>query len=196
MLLYHLEILYQFIRQARKAGVKTPQVLKLGSLLTTLRLSSMSKKTKGILGKEFKMPYAEIHMGSGFGLDDVRSIGVSNEFKDRVAEAISSMEVLLANAGKSDIPVYDIIGKGKNALAEIGETIPKALPKESSRKSFTEIISNLKKPKKPQKLQKISQWQQNALNARKVFEETMKNPGIMTNRSMRSVMNIFKRRYG
>jgi len=119
-------------QQAVKAGAKTPQVMKLGSLLTTLRLSSMAKKTKGILGKEFRMPYAEIHTKSGFGLDDVSGIGVSNEFKDRVPEAIASMEALLAQAGRSNIPVHDIIGRGKNAFEKIGMNISKPMPKNST----------------------------------------------------------------
>ena len=112
-------------QQAVKAGVKTPQVMKLGSLLTTLKLSSMARKTKGILGKDFEMPYAEIHMGSGFGLSSVSGIGVSNEFKDRVPEAIASVESMLAKAGKSGIPVHDIIGRGKGAFNKIGQNIPK-----------------------------------------------------------------------
>lgn len=136
-------------QQAVKAGVKTPQVMKLGSLLTTLRLSSMARKTKGILGKDFEMPYAEIHMRSGFGLDDVRGVGVSNEFKDRVPEAISAVEAMLAKAGRSDIPVYDIIGRGKNALDEIGQNIAKPMPKAPMKNPFAGMLSNLKKKPKP-----------------------------------------------
>ena len=110
--------------QATKAGIKVPKVVRLDSLLTTLKLNSLAKKTKGILGNDFRMPYAEIHLPGGFGLDDVREVGVSNEFASRVPELISETLKLVSDAGYNHIGVHDIIARGNSAFRSSGAKIP------------------------------------------------------------------------
>lgn len=109
----------------QQGGSMAPSVAKLSSLLTTLKLSSLARKTKNILGKEFSMPYAEIHLPSGFGLKDVSSIGTSNDFKDRVPEQIMEIQQMLSRAGYGNISVYDFIAAGQNAFNKFDKNIPK-----------------------------------------------------------------------
>jgi TP901 family phage tail tape measure protein len=110
--------------QANKTGVKVPKVARLDSLLTTLKLNSLAKKTKSILGNDFSMPYAEVHLPGGFGLDDVREIGVSNEFTDRVPDLLIGMRKLLGDSGYSKLGVHDIIARGNSMYRMFGANIP------------------------------------------------------------------------
>jgi TP901 family phage tail tape measure protein len=110
--------------QATKAGIKVPKVARLDSLLTTLKLNSLAKKTKGILGNDFSMPYAEIHLPGGFGLDDVREVGVSSEFANRVPELLGGTKKLLGDAGYANVGVHDILARGNAAFRMDGRNIP------------------------------------------------------------------------